>query len=188
MQAALAQVAPELTYAEFYTNRRRISGAVDTGRHRLSELLNNTLHSYLPVRDMSVLRLDGSRPDYASAPDGSAGFVQGLLRKASVQCVVIVAEPPRPARLHLYVAKTPVPVWLALPWTEVTGTLHLSGTNDPFAYLRERSEEFLPVSNARLTVLQGLPDPIEASAVIVNRAAIEAFCIAGEWAPWNPRG
>src|SRR4051812_30650434 len=107
--------AEPLTRAIFATRRRRFVATVATGHHRLSDVLNQPLSSYLALQEVQLVAPDdpllaelasGARgpQERAGPPDESAWegtaraqqFPVGMLRKTEVQYVVIVAEPERP--------------------------------------------------------------------------------------------
>src|SRR5262245_30447358 len=161
------------TRAAFYLSRLGVEAVVETGRERLSDVLNSTLSSYVEVREAQVFRVDQVGPD---GPIPS--FDVGLLRKADVQCVLITEEPERPlARAAARVPTEAVSVFAALAWMEVVGTHHFprgAGRADPLVGLRERAEGFLPLTDATARFLQRPAADLRASVLIVNRAAIQA--------------
>jgi hypothetical protein len=165
------------TRAAFYLPRLRVEAVVETGRERLSDVLNSTLSSYVEVREVQVFRVDEAGSD-----DPMRSFRVGLLRKADVQCVVIREEPER--RSERAAARVPteaVSVFAALAWMEVVGTHHFprgtAGRADPLVGLRERGEGFLPLTDATARFLQGSAADFRANVLLVNRAAIQALCI-----------
>ena len=164
------------TRAAFYLPRLRVEAVVETGRERLSDVLNSTLTAYVEVREAHVFPVDQPGPD-----DPIRSFGVGLLRKADVQCIVITEEPERPlARAAARIPTEAVSVFAALAWMEIVGIHHFprgAGRADPLVGLRERAEGFLPLTDATARSLQRSAADFRASVLLVNRAAIQALCI-----------
>lgn len=169
------ELPPGITHAEFYTGRYRLSGLVPTGANRrLIDALRDPNRQYLDLRRVHLEALDGSEP--------VADYAEGLLTKADIEWVRVVAEPPRAeARLYGFIKKSPVRVALVLRTCRIEGNVHVeSGSTDPIAFflrgLEKGSERFLAVTSATLT-----PDPTQTEGplglAIVNRAAVRMISV-----------
>jgi hypothetical protein len=137
---------------------------------RVLDLLNDPTTSVLSLTSPLLVRVD--RLD---TPLGT--FPAGLIRKTDLACVVVVAEPERPAdrRFAAYVPKAPVRVVLVLRSLVVIGCAHLAGRVDPLEHLLAWPEHFIPVTQAGLvTGESGIPtgEPPEPHTVLVNREHI----------------
>jgi len=141
---------------------------LSTGARRLSEILNDGALSHLALERVRVTR--PAQPNVVVAH-----YPQGLPRKAAVQGIVIIAEPPRGhQRLAAYVGKSAARVVLFLTAIEVAGLVHIEGKMAPLAFVLDGHGAFLAVTEAVMTAPAGGADPRAAGVVLVNRAHIEA--------------
>jgi hypothetical protein len=168
--AAPPHLPAGMTRAAFCMGRQRIFADVVTAERRLLDVLRDPSRSYLDVRNGQL-----------AGPDGQPGLREygaGLVTKADIEWVTILAEPARvEERFFAHVKKAPVRVVFVLPSGEVEATVHVeNAATDPVLFflrgVEKGAERFLIATDA---TLPGATDP-KGGVVIINRAAIQFFC------------
>ncbi len=157
--------------ADFFTHSYRISGQVDTGHKRLSEMLNDGLTSYLELRKAFVSRI--TRPGEIIAT-----HTVSALRKDGILFAVLAAPEQSVTNRAAYsfVSKRRYKVFLTVPSFEIEGHLEMSGKLDLKTALVMKGA-FLPLSEgeARLSSLAEIA--FSGEEILVNQAWIELFGI-----------
>jgi hypothetical protein len=153
-----------------YTSTYRIHGLIDTGRRRLSDLLNDDRFDVLELAEASYLDLLDS-----SAPVTPAARV--LIRKASVQLALPADGAHRLAAARVSTQRHPITLSLGL--FRVTGDWHRRAGQPASCVhlLNGNSARFLPLTNARVCYLPDGQADLAAPVIIVNTRRTE-FCAA----------
>jgi hypothetical protein len=165
--------APAHARVAVFLERHCLLAELNTGPRRVSDVFND------PSRQQIVLeRVRVSRPDRPGEP--FAEYERMLVRKPSIQAVLIMSEPPRPPekRLVQFVSKTPVRMAIVLPAIDVTGCFHIAGKADPINYLLDAPETFVAISDAQVCWPNRPGGALAVPVVLVNRAHVEAAGLA----------
>jgi hypothetical protein len=163
------------TRALLFTEHHCLAADVATNGLRLSAVLNDPGSARLTLARVQVVH-----PGLGE--EAVAAYPRGLLRKAAVQCALILAEPGRPPahQLAARVSTTAMEVVVLLPSFRVAGRVHLRGRIEPIGYILDGAQAFLPLTAARLTHARGPAAPLAAEIALVNRSRIELVALAGE--------
>jgi hypothetical protein len=159
---------PGMTRGVFCLGRQRIFADVFTGERRLIDALRDPGRQYLDVRNGRLAGSDG-QPEERE-------YGSGLMTKAAIEWVTILAEPPRvEQRFFAHVRKATIRVAFVLPSGEIEATVHVeNAATDPVLFflrsVEKGGERFIIATNATL------PAATTADVVIINRAAVQFFC------------
>jgi uncharacterized protein DUF6812 len=145
------------------TSNHSFSGRISLRDQRLSDYLNTRQNTFITLTDVRVARL--SEPGRVLEQDLSA-----VLPKSNVQ---IAFEPPQKAippanRFYGYVRKERTEVFIAMESMEVRGVLHTPGAPDLERFISMRSDPFIPVTNALVTLQANRHFMIQQAAIMVN--------------------
>jgi len=160
-----------VTRAMFCVGRQRIFADVFTGERRLIDMLRDPGRHYLDVRNARLADPNGQ--------PGEREYGAGLLTKADIEWVTILAEPARvEQRFFAHVRKSTVRVAFVLPSGEIEATVHVeNASTDPVQFflrsVEKGAERFLIATNATLSAAAGH----EGGVVIINRSAVQFFCV-----------
>jgi hypothetical protein len=153
-----------------FSDRHMMLAELATHGRRLSDLVNDPLRRHLELENVRI-----NRPERAD--ETIATYEQMLVRKESIQALLILFEPPRQTqqRLAAYVPKTTARVALMLPALLMDGSVYLTGKCDPLDWtLDGNGEQFTVVSQAEVTLSSRHGNPIHVPVALINRACIEA--------------
>jgi hypothetical protein len=98
-----------------------------------------------------------------------------VVRRPTIQAVLVMSEPPRPPekRLSHYISKAPYRLSVSVPAVDVTGSFFVAGKVDPILQLFEASETFVAINDARVAWTNRPGEPLAVPVVLVNRAHVE---------------
>lgn len=163
---------PELITADFFTRQHRIKGQISTGSRRLTDVLNDQLHSSLELLEVEVARvIEPERVIF--------GYASALLMKEAIVFAMIKGESPNGAesRVFKYVDKKPHDVLLTLQPYEISGKLHLRGTGDlrtpPMREFITEVGHFVPLTQARAVFTLFPKVKFSGDVAIINKALLE---------------
>ncbi len=157
--------------ADFFTHSYRISGQVNTGNKRLSEMLNEGLTSYLELSKAFVSRIN--RPSEIIATHAVSA-----LRKDGILFVVLAAPEQRTTgrTTYRFAPRRRYDVFLTVPSFEIEGYLEMAGKVDLKTVLVMQGAFLsLSESEARLSSLAEIS--FNGEEILINRSWIELFCI-----------
>jgi hypothetical protein len=161
---------PGITRGVFCVGRQRIFADVFSGERRLIDMLRDPGRHYLDVRNARLADPDGQ--------PGEREYGAGLLTKAAIEWVTILAEPARvEQRFFAHVKKATARVAFVLPSGQIEATVHVeSAATDPVQFflrsVEKGAERFLIATNVTFGEAAG-PD---GGVVIINRSAVQFFC------------
>ena len=147
-----------------FTDRHTMLAEIQTGRSRLSDVVNDPMRKHLFVDSVRINRLD--RLD-----ETIATFDRTTVRRDSLQGLLIMSEPTRPAhqRLASYVPKTPVRVGILMSNFLIEGTVHVPGKTDPVTHVMSGPEGFTAVIDATVTLIQRVGAPLKVPTALISR-------------------
>jgi len=163
----------ELLAADFFTSVYRMSGHVETGKRRLTDILSDRLSDFLPLQDIYVSRIykPGEIVTY---------YKMGTLIKNHITFVVLPTESDGLSKDHTYpaLARQMREVFVTVPSFEIRGLLKVVGKLDLQALLTIGTEKFMPLLNA--TAVSTLLPQVQFSGpvILVNKSSVELFCVA----------
>ncbi len=145
------------------TSDHSFSGQLTLRDQRLSDYLNSRQNTLITLTKVSVARL--SDPSRVLEQDSHAA-----LTKSNVQ---VAFEPPQKAippahRFFGYVRKERTDVFIAMESMEVRGVLHTPGNLEVERFIASPSENFVPVTNAMVTLQANTRYIIQQAAIMVN--------------------
>ena len=174
---AAAVAEPGLAPARviLFTDRHTMLAEIQTGRSRLSDVVNDPLRNHLFVEHVRINRLD--RLD-----ETIATFDRTTVRRDCLQALLVMSEPPRPAhqRLASYVPKTPVKVGILMSTFLIEGTVHVPGKADPVSHVMSGPEGFTAVIDATVTLIQRVGAPLKVPTALINREHITLVTVSQE--------
>lgn len=152
-----------------------IAARVATGGERVKDALNASSAT------IELTNLTYSSPDRPGVP--LADYPSGIVRKADIACVIVLAEPPLESirKIGTFVQKRPIALTVIVPGMVVTGTIHAQGRFDPMALLMNPPEQFIPITDASIVRAQTAkpasmaPDGL---TVFVNRNHVSGVMFA----------
>jgi hypothetical protein len=157
--------------ADFFTHSYRISGQMDTGHKRLSEMLNDELTSYLELRKAFVSRI--SRPGEIIAT-----HTVSALRKDGILFAVLAAQEQRVTNRATYsfFSKRRYDVFLTVPSFEIKGYLEMTGKLDLKTVLVMKGT-FLSLNEGEARASSLAEISFSGEEILVNQSWIGLFCI-----------
>ena len=163
----------ELLAADFFTTAYRMSGHVDTGKRRLSDILSDRMSDFLPLQDIYVSRI--YKPGEIVAT-----FKSGALLKDQITFVVLPTEADGLSKDHTYpaLARQMREVFATVPSFELQGSLKVVGKPDLQALLTVGTEKFVPLLNAKATSSLLPQVQFSGPVILVNKSRVELFCMA----------
>ena len=164
----------DLIAADFFTRQHRIKGQVSTGSRRLTDFLNDELHSLLELAEVEVARV--AEPEKVIFTYPSAV----LMKEAIVFAMVEEKGDRGESRIFRYVEKRPYEVILTLPPYEISGVLHLRGTGDLRTLLVREVGHFVPMTQVQIVYTPFPAIKFSAEVAIVHKNLLE---VVGERGP-----
>ena len=161
------------TPAILMVDEHLIIGEVQTRGMRLLEVLNDHLTDWLHVYDVHLARR-GAMANSIESLDEVA------LRKSEIKLALLGGgkhESPEKRRYSLVDKKLYFAVALVSGY-EVRGRLHLKGSSDLDRVLVEMSN-FVPLTEAAVSHAELAGEKLEASVVLINKAAISTLHVGG---------
>lgn len=166
-------MAPKGTSVTLLTASHRFQGEINTGGQRLQEILNNSLTDYLQLDNAQIYTL-------ANQNEMLQAEKRATVHKVQIQLAVIGEqkhEAPE-KRQNYRVQKSFYEVFCVAGNYEITGLLHLPRyTVDTIAILARELKVFFPLTEATVTYDVRDRSSLNASVVLVNKAALSLFQI-----------
>jgi len=139
------------------------------------DLLNDRTTEYLHIHDVQVFR--------SSAPEARiASFPDAVVRKEDLSLVLIIGErheaPEK--RLYAFVPKRPHHVFITVPGYEIRGNMFLTGAAEPVSILARETGQFFPVTQATVSGIGAVGEPIEAPVILINKDTVALFYVGEE--------
>lgn len=158
----------EVITADFFTKQHRVRGQIFTGSRRLTDLLNDELHSSLELSEVEVARV--IKPEKVVYTYPSA-----VLMKEAIALVIIPGERSNGAegRIFKFIEKKPYEVVLTVPPYEISGVLHLRGTGNLRTLLVMEVSHFVPMTQAQVVFTLFPKVRFFGEVAIVNKALLE---------------
>lgn len=149
------------------TSRHSISGQMELGEQRLSDLLNDKRGSVVFVRAATIARLNEPGKPLGEYP-------LTMIPKASIVLAFDLDAKATPAgkRFYRYIPKNRYPVFMIVDHMEVHGMAHSSGELDLYSFSPAAEEKFFPITDAVVT-FGSSPYRIQQPAVLVNLRHIQ---------------
>lgn len=167
-------MAQKTTAVTLLTASHRFQGEINTGGQRLQEILNNSLTDYLQVDNAQLYTL-------ANQNEMLRAEKRATVHKVQIQLAVIGEqkhEAPE-KRQNYRVQKSFYEVFCVAGNYEITGFLHLPRyTVDTIAILARELKMFFPLTEATVTYDVRDRSSLNASVVLVNKAALSLFQIS----------
>lgn len=158
----------EVITADFFTNQHRVRGQISTGSRRLTDVLNDELHSSLELSEAEVARVVEPEKVIYTCPSA-------VLMKEAIALVIIPGERSDGAedRIFKFIEKRPYEVVLTVSPYEISGVLHLRGTGDLRTLLVREVGHFVPMTQAQAVFTLFPKVKFSGEVAIVNKALLE---------------
>ena len=167
-------MAQKGTSVTLLTASHRFQGEINTGGQRLQEILNNSLTDYLQLDNAQIYTL-------ANQNEMLHAEKRATVHKVQIQLAVIGEqkhEAPE-KRQNYRVQKSFYEVFCVAGNYEIMGLLHLPRyTVDTIAILARELKAFFPLTEAAVTYDVRDRSSLNASVVLVNKAALSLFQIS----------
>lgn len=159
---------PEVITVDFFTKQHRVRGQVFTGSRRLTDVLNDALHSSLELSEVEVARV--IEPEKVVYTHPSA-----VLMKEAIALAIVPGERSDGAedRIFKFIEKRPYEVVLTVPTYEISGILHLRGTGKLGTLLVMEVSRFVPMTQAQVVFTLFPEVRFFGEVAIVNKALLE---------------
>lgn len=166
----VAESAPEHEHSRVivFCERHTLLAALNTGVWRLSDVINDPLHKNFRLEQVKINRADRMNENVAE-------YGEVVIRRDSIQALMVMSEPVRPAqqRIANFVPKQVVKVAALLPSFHIVGSLYLSAKDDPAEFLLEGEGTFAVLRDASMTMTARTDKQIQVPTAFLNRAFIE---------------
>ncbi|MEZ4735105.1 MAG: hypothetical protein R3E79_49040 [Caldilineaceae bacterium] len=156
------------------TASHRFQGEIHTGGQRLQEIVNNSLTDYVQLENAQVYTL-------ANQTEMLHAEKRATIQKSQLQLVVFGEQKHEAPdkRQNYRIQKSFHEVFCVAGSYEVTGFLHLPRyTTDTIAILARDLKVFFPLTEATVTYDVRARSALNASVVLVNKAAVSLFQIS----------
>lgn len=161
------------TAVTLLTASHRFRGEIITGGQRLQEVLNNSLSDFVQLENAQIYTI-------ANQTEMLYTEKRATVQKPQLQLAVIgeqTHEAPE-KRQNYRVQKSFYEVFCVAGSYEVTGFIHLPRyTQDTIAILVREMKVFFPLTEASVTYDVRSRSALNASVVLVNKAAVSLFQI-----------
>ncbi len=159
-----------LTQVVFLISTHSISGQIDLGERRLSDWLNVTSETMIHLQDAWISRLGDPRKVLARAPSM-------IVRRQCILAAFEVTQKTGPSanRFYKYVKKQSHKVFILVDGMEITGYVHTLSSLDLAALTAPHAERFLPITDARATLVVTDRYAIEQKALLVSVEQIKSI-------------
>ncbi len=159
---------PEVITADFFINQHRVRGQIFTGPRRLTDALNDELHSSVELSEVEVARvIEPEKVVYT--------YPSAVLMKEAIALVIIPGEGSdgNEGRIFKFIEKRPYEVVLTIPPYEISGVLHLRGTGKLQTLLVMEVGHFVPMTQAQVVFTLFPKVRFSGEVAIVNKARLE---------------
>jgi len=156
-----------LSEAIFVTADHFIFGKIITAPRCFSDVLNDPMVSYILLLEAELTRLKEPRKIVATFPEM-------LLAKTHILMAIVTQEPldDTQRQLHRYTRRKPGRISVCIPPYEVEGVGYLEKGAALHAILSAEAREFLPLTEAIITLTSDPDVRLRAEVMLVNRRAI----------------
>ncbi len=165
----MSPLPPVLYKVVLLTSRHSISGQVELGQQRLSDMLNDRRESLVFVHGATIARL--------ANPGKPCGKYSLTAIPKSAVVLAFDLEPqaiPADKRFYSYIQKKRHPVFMIADHLEVLGTAHSAGALDLHSFNPTGETTFIPLTDAIVTFEDG-PYRIQQPAVLVNLRHVQSI-------------
>lgn len=160
--------AQETSRVIVFSERHAILAELNTGRRRLSDVVNDPLHKVFQLENVKINRSERMEENIAEYPEIR-------IKREAIQAILVMSEPPRPPqqRISNYVPKQALRVAILLPSFHIVGSMFVTGKQAGIDFVLDGSESFAVLSGAAVTLTNRIDKPINVSTAFVNRSHIE---------------
>jgi hypothetical protein len=168
----MAQVGSRRLTADIFADSHRLSTQMALRGRVLSDILNDNNTSYLEL-DMAYV----SRIDHPG--EILADYALSIVRKDRLSFVVIASglEMALKQNQATYVYRRQWPVFVTVPYFEITGQIEAPANIDLRALMATGVERFVPVYNATATLSINQSVKFSGELILINKTSIEVLCI-----------
>jgi hypothetical protein len=158
-QAAKAQESAKVIV---FSGRHAMLAELNSGQKRLSDVVNDPMHKHFLLEQVRINNSD-------KMDENVAEYERVTIKRDAIQAILVMSEPARPPqqRISNFVPKQPVRIAVILP------SFHINGKLDPADFVLDGSESFAVVSNAQVTLISRIGNPLPVPTALINRSHIE---------------
>lgn len=153
---------------EFFSYGYRLSGTINARHQSLGDSIYNTTTAFLTVSNAYVSPVD--RPS-----EMSANYAEAILVKEELSFALTANEEAalrRDQQYGSYLGPQLTPIFLTLPFFEITGQLRIPGRFDPRVLLSSQTEEFITLMDVTARTTSAPDISYEGAAGIINKSKI----------------
>jgi hypothetical protein len=153
---------------EFFSFGYRLSGTFDARKRSLGDVIYDTTTAYLIIQSAYISPVD--RP-----AEISAHYADAIIIKSELSLVLTMQEDValrRDQQYGSYLGPQLKPVFLTLPFFEVTGQLRMPGRLDPRVLLSSQTEGFVTLMDVTARTTSNPDITYEGATGIVNKSKI----------------
>jgi hypothetical protein len=168
----MTQAGSHRLTADIFADSHRISTQLALRGRVLSDILNDTSTSYLDLDVAYVSRID--RPG-----EILADYALSIVRKDRLSFVVIASglEMALKQNQATYVHRRPWPVFITVPYFEITGQIEAPANIDLRALMATGVVRFVPVFKATAVLSINQTVQFSGELILINKTSIEVMCI-----------
>jgi hypothetical protein len=164
-QAAKAQESAKVIV---FSGRHAMLAELNSGQKRLSDVVNDPMHKHFLLEQVRINNSD-------KMDENVAEYERVTIKRDAIQAILVMSEPARPPqqRISNFVPKQPVRIAVILPSFHIEGNIFINGKLDPADFVLDGSESFAVVSNAQVTLISRIGNPLPVPTALINRSHIE---------------
>ena len=168
----MSQMGSRRLTADIFADSHRISTQLALRGRVLSDLLNDTSTSYLELDIAYVSRID-------HPGEILADYALSIVRKDRLSFVVVASglEMALKQNQATYLYRRQWPVFVTVPYFEVTGQLEAPANIDLRALMAIGVDRFIPVFNGTATLSINQSIQFSGELILINKTSIEVLCI-----------
>ena len=166
------QVSSRRLNADIFADSHRLSTQMALRGRVLADVLNDTSTSYLELDIAYVSRID-------HPGEILADYALSIVRKDRISFVVIASglEMALKQNQATYVYRRQWPVFITVPYFEITGQVEAPANIDLRALMTTGVERFIPVYNATASLSINQSIKFSGELILINKTSIEVLCI-----------
>src|SRR5512136_3018412 len=167
----MTQVGSRRLTADIFADSHRLSTQMALRGRVLSDILNDTNTSYLELDIAYVSRID-------HPGEILADYALSIVRKDRLSFVVIASglEMALKQNQATYVYRRQWPVFVTVPYFEITGQIEAPANIDLRALMATGMERFIPVYNGTATLSINQSVKFSGELILINKTSIEVLC------------
>jgi len=168
----ITQVGSRRLTADIFADSHRLSTQMALRGRVLSDILNDTSTSYLELDIAYVSRID-------HPGEILADYALSIVRKDRLSFAVIASglELALKQNQATYVYRRQWPVFITVPYFEITGQIEAPANIDLRALMATGVERFIPVYNGTATLSINQSVQFSGELILINKTSIEVLCI-----------